>query len=1188
MSGFGQGLEFNSAVKFNVNDRDFDNNVNGDQQPYYAFSTSTRQKEINFDKNSAFDQSNYQSNQSQKDYNTAQEDISFMLNQQQIDALYDLIAEPDEEEIDYKVNNEHFKVALWLIHKLFTQRGLSLRQIQMRNQNGMFHKLNKFIQTENPELMLLALRVLLAFLQKFDSQDIPIKEMKDIGLIETIHESLDHDNELLGELTRLALSILTQISYSFPSEVAKFNIKKIITLCDSTCGDLRTQEFAIKLICNLLTNEVSRDEIIKNDGLFGIFHCLLNNNKAALKYSLASVLNLTFLTNAKSQDIIQQIALNGGIAHLIGALQKSQAIVYYQSMIYAVKSLSNLAMSSPNINIVIGEFGAFDVIIQILKEQSQIQIDNDDHKQNLSQLMTICLISIQSIASHNLNKIQLIDKTTFLLMAHQILVVPSTDPNVSKILIQILGQITTESYLFSKKIQASNSGSLVQEVYKLMMRSSDEGLIRKCMRLYIQMANSGSSLSGVITSNELQQFKEEKRSLLSLRGEKLLSKLETAYLKPNQTKKQLITQEEALDWDLINKIRKATKGCLTILKDKINLQFEKKKEFDMSFGLGKDPDDELDLQSDHDLERVDISNNKIGITDKSRDKFQQYKDALNKEQELFQKKREDKLAYLKNEESSTQRKSQTPLRSNVDLKKTNIQGSQNYGGLPNVSQNLNVKTQRQDLNKSTIDQSNLNQTDALIRPINQRNLGKVINNTQRHQTPGPTIHPSQKLTNKANISDNANKLNSTIERFNMLEPLPYQPQIRNENILTQYHPLMIDPNRATVESFNSFQNHNLSSSIVVQSTLQNQIGKPLIKGGPLSIHSFNQGGNNSQDSRMNSRQSQGMPLNRQVSTIEPTNITEELMQPTFDSYMQGDLQYQMQNQRIDPFPGRQFPNQNINNEAQNSQGSRSFASSFLPMKRREEIDIDEQIKQFKMGGSQPNRTQNNWENSPPIQSQQYGVDQQQMNSSMYGGGSTLNQQPQMNQTQSSQNAVRNNIPKSNEQMVLENQAKIQMLDRKSSLPSNRQNILNKSQQSLVPYQQNALMNRTGYNPSQQDNQVNLPPLPDIDINKYAGQELPIIERFLDVSLIDKDQLESKHARHHLGLGMPEARAIFKRNGVQTMREIIEWYKNSCQQNGQGETQIEVQRSICSSQLTCKIISLILLTGHALGYQMIQQ
>jgi len=43
----------------------------------------------------------------------------------------------------------------------------------------------------------------------------------------------------------------------------------------------------------------------------------------------------------------------------------------------------------------------------------------------------------------------------------------------------------------------------MHEVYKLLMRSKDEAIIRKCMRLYVIMASSGASLSGVITSNEL-------------------------------------------------------------------------------------------------------------------------------------------------------------------------------------------------------------------------------------------------------------------------------------------------------------------------------------------------------------------------------------------------------------------------------------------------------------------------------------------------------------------------------------------------------------------------------------------------------------------------------------------------------------------------------------------------------------
>lgn len=226
--------------------------------------------------------------------------------------------------------------------------------------------------------MLNALRVLLAYLQKFDGQDIPVKDLKDIGLIETLHEALEHENEVLGEITRLSLSILTQISYNYPNEVARFNIRKVVALCDGSSGSLKTQESAIKLICNLLTNELSRDVIINNDGLFGIFHCLINNNQAALKYALASLLNLTFLTNSKSSQIILQIVQNGGIAHLIGALQKSATLNDYQSIIYAVKTLSNIAMCSLNFNLVIGEFGVFDILLDILKAQSQIQFEEED------------------------------------------------------------------------------------------------------------------------------------------------------------------------------------------------------------------------------------------------------------------------------------------------------------------------------------------------------------------------------------------------------------------------------------------------------------------------------------------------------------------------------------------------------------------------------------------------------------------------------------------------------------------------------------------------------------------------------------------------------------------------------------------------------------------------------------------
>jgi len=43
----------------------------------------------------------------------------------------------------------------------------------------------------------------------------------------------------------------------------------------------------------------------------------------------------------------------------------------------------------------------------------------------------------------------------------------------------------------------------MQEVYKTLMLSSDEGVIRKCLRLYILISNSGVALNPVITSKEV-------------------------------------------------------------------------------------------------------------------------------------------------------------------------------------------------------------------------------------------------------------------------------------------------------------------------------------------------------------------------------------------------------------------------------------------------------------------------------------------------------------------------------------------------------------------------------------------------------------------------------------------------------------------------------------------------------------
>jgi hypothetical protein len=200
---------------------------------------------------------------------------------------------------------------------------------------------------------------------------------------------------------------------------------------------------------------------------------------------------------------------------------------------------------------------------------------------------------MKSICSLNLNKQQLIDKSLFLFVCQQLISNFKLDPNLLKSLLQMLAQCAAESYNFAKKI-ASDS-ELIKEVYRLMIRSSDEAVIRKCMRVYISMAAAGFGLSSVISQNEMQQFTEEKRPQFSSKGEKLLSKFSQAVLKPSLSKKQLGGIEEGgVNWEEVDKVRRATKGCLTILKERINSQFEKKHEFNMSFGLGKqdEPDEQ--------------------------------------------------------------------------------------------------------------------------------------------------------------------------------------------------------------------------------------------------------------------------------------------------------------------------------------------------------------------------------------------------------------------------------------------------------------------------------------------------------------------------------------------------------------------------------------------------------------------
>jgi hypothetical protein len=50
----------------------------------------------------------------------------------------------------------------------------------------------------------------------------------------------------------------------------------------------------------------------------------------------------------------------------------------------------------------------------------------------------------------------------------------------------------------------------------------------------------------------------------------------------------------------------------------------------------------------------------------------------------------------------------------------------------------------------------------------------------------------------------------------------------------------------------------------------------------------------------------------------------------------------------------------------------------------------------------------------------------------------------------------------------------------------------------------------------------------VDLDDFAGQERVMVDKYLDVDLLNKDFVDSKNARANLGIGMPEVRAIHKR------------------------------------------------------------
>lgn len=85
------------------------------------------------------------------------------------------------------------------------------------------------------------------------------------------------------------------------------------------------------------------------------------------------------------------------------------------------------------------------------------------------------------------------------------------------------------------------------------------------------------------------------------------------------------------------------------------------------------------------------------------------------------------------------------------------------------------------------------------------------------------------------------------------------------------------------------------------------------------------------------------------------------------------------------------------------------------------------------------------------------------------------------------------------------------------------------------------------------------PASELNLSAYEGQQDNLVRKYLHADLLDKDNADSKAARHALGIGMPEVRAIHKRMKlsrpqggstlIKSFYEYIQWYRLACKISG---------------------------------------
>lgn len=284
---------------------------------------------------------------------------------------------------------DHIKSALFLVQKSLQMKNVSFAETYIDNPEQLLTSLSNLALIKNDyELNINVLRSILALLEKFEKQSktIPIEPIRNSKLMANILEYLSVERHVGPgiECTKWCLSVLIQISYQAPKEFSSVHIERSFDIChlqpasNNSLSEveskalIKIQEQAIKLLCNLLTQAESCSKVIdpSQQGVKAIFNCLNQRHRNTVKFALGALLNYTQVFQKSEQGKLYSpfhaFGLNGGIQHLMAAMNTALDLLDYESMLYSAKLVSNLSLSAELV-LVMGETQVADYLCRMIQ-----------------------------------------------------------------------------------------------------------------------------------------------------------------------------------------------------------------------------------------------------------------------------------------------------------------------------------------------------------------------------------------------------------------------------------------------------------------------------------------------------------------------------------------------------------------------------------------------------------------------------------------------------------------------------------------------------------------------------------------------------------------------------------------------------------------------------------------------------